>query len=100
MEQEFIRVGFYIHNEFKGERDEGQLEVAEVIEKTERVIIASKPRITKFDIEWRKQEEKKEEKEGNGEIEKLESLGCEQREGSQESKQRKLSEYFEPANPK
>ena len=23
MEQEFIRVGFYIHNEFKGERDEG-----------------------------------------------------------------------------
>jgi len=48
LDQEFLRIGYYIHNVFLGEEDETQLPLKDVIENSERVIIAEKPRITKF----------------------------------------------------
>ena len=54
LDQEFLRIGYYIHNVFLGEEDETQLPLKDVIENSERVIIAEKPRITKFQIKWEK----------------------------------------------
>jgi histone chaperone ASF1 len=48
LDQEFIRVGYYIHNGFKGDQEHAELDINEVIEQSERTIIAEKPRITKF----------------------------------------------------
>lgn len=48
LEQEFLRIGYYIHNSYLGEEEEGGLSLQEVISNSERVIIAEKPRITKF----------------------------------------------------
>jgi histone chaperone ASF1 len=45
--QEFIRVGYYIHNWIPSEEAEG-LTVDELVKKAQRTIISEKPRITKF----------------------------------------------------
>ena len=52
MGQEFIRVGYYIHNAFKGEEDHSELSLEDVISNSERTVIDKKPRITKFEIDW------------------------------------------------
>lgn len=55
-EQEFIRIGYYIHNMYMGEEeDHSALTLEEVVSKSERIIIHEKPRITKFEIKWQGQ---------------------------------------------
>ncbi len=48
-QQEFIRIGYYIHNLYTGEAEDlTQLSLEEIIKDSERTIIWEKPRITKF----------------------------------------------------
>jgi histone chaperone ASF1 len=48
-EQEFIRIGYYIHNTYTGElEDLTGLALEELLRNAERVVIHEKPRITKF----------------------------------------------------
>ena len=53
--QEFIRVGYYVHNvlteEFSEEERSNQ-SVRELVKHTRRTILTDKPRITKFRINW------------------------------------------------
>ncbi|OON13491.1 Anti-silencing protein, ASF1-like protein, partial [Opisthorchis viverrini] len=50
--QEFIRVGYYVNNEYK--REELRLEPPSepILDELERHIIASDPRVTRFPIDW------------------------------------------------
>ena len=54
--QEFIRVGYYVHNQLAGDLPEDQdidsLALSEIVSKIRRTIISDKPRITKFNIDW------------------------------------------------
>lgn len=61
-EQEFIRIGYYIHNMYMGEEeDHSALPLENVVSNSERIIIHEKPRITKFEIKWQEQAPEKEE---------------------------------------
>lgn len=58
-QQEFIRIGYYIHNLYTGEAEDlTQLSLEEIIKDSERTIIWEKPRITKFEIKWDANSEK------------------------------------------
>eukprot|EP00897_Mesotaenium_endlicherianum_P010211 jgi/Mesen1/9218/ME000591S08542 len=52
MGHEFIRIGYYVNNEYVDEqlREEPPLKAA--IDKVQRNILADKPRVTKFPIPW------------------------------------------------
>ena len=65
-EQEFIRIGYYIHNMYMGEEeDHSALPLEGVVNNTERIIIHEKPRITKFEIKWQEQPPEGEKKESD-----------------------------------
>ncbi|KAK4476045.1 hypothetical protein MN116_001274 [Schistosoma mekongi] len=51
-DKEFIRVGYYVNNEYK--REELRLEppAEPILDELERHIIASDPRVTRFPIDW------------------------------------------------
>jgi histone chaperone ASF1 len=52
---EFIRVGYYVHNELErnGEAvSPGEPVAAEELSKIRRTILADKPRVTTFQIKW------------------------------------------------
>jgi histone chaperone ASF1 len=53
-EREFVRVGYYVNNEYEGECDlEKGLPVGHIdLAKVTRQILADKPRVTKFPIPW------------------------------------------------
>ena len=59
-EREFVRVGYYVNNEFTGEYDEevGPPPVGPNFDMSlvQRQILADKPRLTKFQISWGKDE--------------------------------------------
>merc|ERR1712013_496429 len=51
-DEEFIRIGYYVHNEYEEQID---LEDASLVvdpEKIKRNILADKPRVTRFNIAW------------------------------------------------
>ena len=52
--QEFIRVGYYVHNQITEQllEDPMQLPLELLITKIRRTIISDKPRVTKFNIDW------------------------------------------------
>eukprot|EP00244_Chara_vulgaris_P012625 TRINITY_DN6751_c0_g1_i1.p1 TRINITY_DN6751_c0_g1~~TRINITY_DN6751_c0_g1_i1.p1 ORF type:complete len:196 (+),score=26.50 TRINITY_DN6751_c0_g1_i1:104-691(+) len=50
--QEFIRVGYYVNNEYLDEELRENPPQKVVIEKVTRNILADKPRVTKFQIVW------------------------------------------------
>lgn len=54
--QEFIRVGYYVHNQLIGELQEGKeiddLSLPDLVRQIKRTIISDKPRVTKFNIDW------------------------------------------------
>ena len=54
---EFIRVGYYVHNQFLGESDgseESYPPLGVLITSTKRTILTDKPRVTLFRINWGK----------------------------------------------
>merc|ERR1712129_401294 len=59
-DEEFIRIGYYVHNEYEEQID---LEDASLVvdpEKIKRNILADKPRVTRFNIAWDNDADKKE----------------------------------------
>jgi len=57
-EQEFIRIGYYVHNEYSEELDPNDDKMTIVPQKITRNILADKPRVTRFGISWDGDEEK------------------------------------------
>jgi len=64
-EQEFIRIGYYVHNEYDEEIDPKDDKMTIVPSKITRNILADKPRVTRFGIAWDGEEETKENESGN-----------------------------------
>ncbi|CAN9139991.1 unnamed protein product [Alternaria alternata] len=79
-EREFVRVGYYVNNEYTDEALALDPPTKPVIEKVQRQILAEKPRVTRFAIKWYQpeadltadgdqygiEEEEEEEEEGEG----------------------------------
>ncbi|KAF8562210.1 hypothetical protein P879_11581, partial [Paragonimus westermani] len=51
-DKEFIRVGYYVNNEYKKEELRLEPPPEPILEELERHIIASDPRVTRFPIDW------------------------------------------------
>jgi histone chaperone ASF1 len=51
-EREFVRVGYYVNNEYTDEALQLEPPAKPVIEKVRRNILAEKPRVTRFAIKW------------------------------------------------
>merc|ERR1711933_477254 len=51
-EQEFIRIGYYVHNEYEEEIDENDENTKIEPNKIQRNILSDKPRVTRFNIAW------------------------------------------------
>lgn len=54
--REFVRVGYYVNNEYEDEQLSVEPPAKPVIEKVRRVILAEKPRVTRFGIKWDSEE--------------------------------------------
>lgn len=50
--QEFIRVGYYVNNEYMDEELRLEPPAKPILEKLQRNILADKPRVTRFPIKW------------------------------------------------
>ena len=50
--QEFLRVGYYVNNEYDNEELKENPPSVPMIDRIERSILADKPRVTKFQIRW------------------------------------------------
>jgi len=59
-EQEFIRIGYYVHNEYSEDIDSNDDKMTIDPQKITRNILADKPRVTRFGITWDGEEEEKE----------------------------------------
>lgn len=51
-DREFVRVGYYVNNEYDNEEMNDDPPAKPVIEKVRRNILAEKPRVTRFAIKW------------------------------------------------
>ncbi|KAK2569899.1 Histone chaperone ASF1 [Acropora cervicornis] len=51
-DKEFVRVGYYVNNEYTEEEMKENPPARPVIEKLQRNILHSKPRVTRFTIDW------------------------------------------------
>lgn len=51
-EREFVRVGYYVNNEYTDEALALEPPAKPVVEKVQRHILAEKPRVTRFAIKW------------------------------------------------
>ena len=51
-EREFVRVGYYVNNEYTDEALALEPPAKPVIEKVRRSILSEKPRVTRFAIKW------------------------------------------------
>lgn len=50
--REFVRVGYYVNNEYDDEQLQADPPAKPIIEKIRRNILAEKPRVTRFAIRW------------------------------------------------
>ncbi|KAL9106941.1 MAG: hypothetical protein Q9227_008064 [Pyrenula ochraceoflavens] len=50
--REFVRVGYYVNNEYDSEELQAEPPAKPVIERVRRNILAEKPRVTRFAIKW------------------------------------------------
>lgn len=50
--REFVRVGYYVNNEYDDEMLSAEPPAKPVIEKIRRNVLAEKPRVTRFAIKW------------------------------------------------
>lgn len=50
--REFVRVGYYVNNEYETEELQNDPPAKPVIEKIRRNVLAEKPRVTRFAIKW------------------------------------------------
>lgn len=50
--REFVRVGYYVNNEYDSEDLQNEPPAKPIIERIRRNILAEKPRVTRFAIKW------------------------------------------------
>lgn len=50
--REFVRVGYYVNNEYESEELQNDPPAKPIIEKIKRNVLAEKPRVTRFNIKW------------------------------------------------
>jgi len=50
--REFVRVGYYVNNEYDSEELSADPPAKPIIERVRRNILAEKPRVTRFAIKW------------------------------------------------
>lgn len=50
--REFVRVGYYVNNEYDSEELNNEPPQRTIIERVRRNILAAKPRVTRFTIKW------------------------------------------------
>ena len=50
--REFVRVGYYVNNEYDNEEMRAEPPAKPIIERINRNILAEKPRVTRFAIKW------------------------------------------------
>lgn len=50
--REFVRVGYYVNNEYDSEELNTDLPAKPIIERVRRNVLAEKPRVTRFAIKW------------------------------------------------
>lgn len=50
--REFVRVGYYVNNEYESEEMNADPPAKPVLEKVRRNVLAEKPRVTRFNIRW------------------------------------------------
>ncbi|KAI7607610.1 hypothetical protein KC343_g13008, partial [Hortaea werneckii] len=55
-DREFVRVGYYVNNEYEDETLANEPPAKPVLEKIRRSILAEKPRVTRFAIKWDSEE--------------------------------------------
>lgn len=55
-EREFVRVGYYVNNEYSDEALVNEPPAKPIVEKVRRNILAEKPRVTRFNIKWDSEE--------------------------------------------
>nr|POF15045.1 histone chaperone asf1 [Quercus suber] len=51
-DREFVRVGYYVNNEYTDETLANEPPAKPIVEKVRRSILAEKPRVTRFNIKW------------------------------------------------
>lgn len=51
-DREFVRVGYYVNNEYTDEALANEPPAKPVVDKVRRSILAEKPRVTRFNIKW------------------------------------------------
>lgn len=50
--REFVRVGYYVNNEYDSEELNAEPPTKPIIERVKRNVLAEKPRVTRFAIKW------------------------------------------------
>ena len=50
--REFVRVGYYVNNEYDSEELNAEPPAKPVVERVKRNVLAEKPRVTRFAIKW------------------------------------------------
>lgn len=50
--REFVRVGYYVNNEYDSEELVAEPPKQPIIERVKRNVLAEKPRVTRFAIKW------------------------------------------------
>jgi len=50
--REFVRVGYYVNNEYDSEELQAEPPAKPIIDRVRRNILAEKPRVTRFAIKW------------------------------------------------
>jgi histone chaperone ASF1 len=55
-DQEFVRIGYYVHTEYDSEElralEESERPNPPIIERLSRNVLADKPRVTRFNVAW------------------------------------------------
>ena len=51
-DREFVRVGYYVNNEYDSEELNAEPPAKPIIERVRRNVLAEKPRVTRFAIKW------------------------------------------------
>jgi histone chaperone ASF1 len=50
--REFVRVGYYVNNEYDSEELNAEPPAKPIVERVRRSVLAEKPRVTRFAIKW------------------------------------------------
>ncbi|KAI8069570.1 histone chaperone [Gongronella butleri] len=79
-DKEFVRIGYYVNNEYEDEALRLEPPPQVVIEKLQRNILADKPKVTRYTIDWYNQgtQEQQTEQQEGGDVQQQQTMGMDQ----------------------